>query len=210
MTPATDKSSYHHGDLRRALVDAARDLVRESGPQSLSLREVARRAGVSQTAPYRHFADRRELVAAVAAEGFNDLHARILKAVNAAERGKKALRAVAEQYVAFAIDRESEYRLMFGSELAHSDDLPELSHASRAVFDLLRSGISGLKEQRLIADRSVDDVAVTCWATMHGLAMLVLDGQVPGGDGKRNAIALVHASTEILMDGIARRMTAGL
>jgi AcrR family transcriptional regulator len=205
MTTATDKSSYHHGDLRRALVDAARDLVRESGPQVLSLREVARRAGVSQTAPYRHFADRRALVAAVATEGFRDLNTRILKAVHTAENGKQALRVVAEQYVAFAVDRESEYRLMFGSELAHSDDLAELGQASRAVFDLLRSGISELKEQSLIADRSVDDVAVTCWATMHGLVMLVLDGQVPGGDGKRNAIALVHASTEILMHGMARR-----
>ena|SRR5215203_4235706 len=205
MTKASPKTNYHHGDLRRALVDAARDLVRESGPENLSLREVARRAGVSQTAPYRHFADRRELVAAVAAEAFRDLYARIVKGARSAGESKQGLRAVAEQYVAFAIDRESEYRLMFGGELANGNSLPELDQASRAVFDLLRSGIAGLKEQNLVADRPTDDVAVTCWATMHGLVMLLLDGQVPGGHGKRSAIALVHASTEILMDGMAKR-----
>src|SRR5437868_11721362 len=113
-----ERKSYHHGDLRRSLVQAARDLVNESGADALSLREVARRAGVSQTAPYRHFANRRELVSAVAAEGFRDLHSRMVRGVSAAKGGKQALRAVAEQYVAFALDHPAEYRLMFGGELA--------------------------------------------------------------------------------------------
>jgi AcrR family transcriptional regulator len=202
--PTKERKTYHHGDLRRALVQAARELVRESGPEALSLREVARRAGVSQTAPYRHFADRRALVAALAAEGFRDLHMRMVRGAHAASSGKKALRAVAEQYVAFALEHPSEYRLMFGGELARGSALPEFEEASLAVFDLLRGGISTLKEQGQIVQRPTDDIAVTAWATVHGLVMLMLDGQVPGM-GKARASQLVQVSTAILMDGIARR-----
>ncbi|MDQ3996358.1 MAG: TetR/AcrR family transcriptional regulator, partial [Gemmatimonadota bacterium] len=78
--PTARKRAYHHGDLRRALVDAAIPLLRDGGPEALTLRAVARAAGVSQTAPYRHFADRAELVAAVAESGFRRLHARLVDA----------------------------------------------------------------------------------------------------------------------------------
>lgn len=203
--PKKERTTYHHGDLRRALVAAARDVVRESGPDALSLREVARRAGVSQTAPYRHFADRRALVAAVAAEGFRDLHARVVRGIAAATDNKRALRVVAEQYVAFAIDRPSEYRLMFGDELANGEALPELEEASVAVFGLLRSGISALRERGVIINKPVDPIAITCWSTMHGLAMLILDGQVPWLTGKAQAMELVQTTTEILMNGMAKR-----
>src|SRR5688500_16694219 len=106
------KRAYHHGDLRRALLDAALPLVRDGGPEALTLRAVARAAGVSQTAPYRHFADRAALVAAVADEGFERLHARLLAAVTAPERttGRKqetpraGLQAIAVAYVEFALE----------------------------------------------------------------------------------------------------------
>ena len=94
---------------------------------------------------------------------------------------------------------------MFGGELAEGGPLPELEESSLAVFDLLRGGIASLAERGVVARGSVDHIAVTCWASMHGLVMLVLDGQVPGGSGKAHAMELVQASTDILMDGMAKR-----
>lgn len=93
---------------------------------------------------------------------------------------------------------------MFGGELGRGSALPDYEQASLAVLDLLRGGISALKEQGQLVARPTDDIAVTAWATVHGLVMLVLDGQVPGA-GKPRVAELVQASTAILMEGMAKR-----
>ena len=164
---------YHHGDLRQALVDAAIDLLRESGPEALTLRGAARAAGVSQAAPYRHFKDRRALVAAVADDGFR----RLLLAMSAeaspsppARRPRKpqsprdaakGLRQLAISYVRFAHQYPAEYRVMFGAEILTDDDYDELRASSRAVFDLLSGGIAALQG-------SEEPVAV-CWFIWVGV-----------------------------------------
>jgi AcrR family transcriptional regulator len=191
---------YHHGDLRQALLDAAAELLRTGGPEALTLRAAARAAGVSQTAPYRHFADRRALVAAVAEAAFARLGAAIGRAVQRGAPGVPALRRGMAAYVAFARAHPAEYRVMFGPELAPSGDLPELGAAALGVFGLLRDGIARLQQGGALGPGDPGRMAITAWATLHGLAMLVLDGQTAATG--QSADALVDAATGLLLAGM--------
>jgi AcrR family transcriptional regulator len=161
---------YHHGDLRRALLDAAETLMAE-GTDDPSLRAVARRAGVSHAAPYKHFADRKALRAGVAARGFDDLRQRM----RAAAEGDPdhALRAVGRAYVAFALDRPALYRLMFGPEFADGRGTPELDRAAADAFEaLVDTGGPATQSQ------DARTTAVAQWSLVHGLATLLIDGRV--------------------------------
>lgn len=201
---------YHHGDLRQALVDAAIGLLRESGPEALTLRGVARAAGVSQAAPYRHFDGRRALVAAVAEDGFRRLHAAITGTGRTRRRhstrkhassGHDALRNIATEYVRFAHSHPAEYRVMFGEEIARDGAYEDLATASRAVFDLLSGGIASLQAKGIIRKGDPDDIAIGAWAMMHGLVMLSLDGQTTVA--RRSLAKLTESATQLLMYGMA-------
>ena len=131
------KQRYHHGDLRPALIAAATTLVEENGVGAVSLREAARRVGVSAPAIYRHFANKDSLLAAVAAEGFRDLGA----ALAAASRSERdPLSAMGMAYVRFALSRRGVFRLMFGPELAKRANFPELKSAADQAFQWLKGG----------------------------------------------------------------------
>lgn len=208
---ARAKRSYHHGDLRRALLEAAVPLLRRGGPEALTLRAVARAAGVSQTAPYRHFTDRADLVSAVAEDGFRRLHTRLVEAARApvATLGKApttargGLQAIAMAYVGFALEHPAEYRVMFGSEIATLEKMRGgLATARDEVFALLRGGIAMLQDQGLVREGDTRTIALTAWALVHGLVMLALDGQVSGPDGA-SPVELTRAATELLMFGMA-------
>jgi AcrR family transcriptional regulator len=204
---------YHHGDLRQALVDAAIDLLRESGPEALTLRGAARAAGVSQAAPYRHFKDRRALVAAVADDGFRRLRLAMSEGASLSppKRGARkrqsprdpasGLRHLAVEYVRFAHEHPAEYRVMFGAEILTDDDYAELRASSRAVFDLLSGGIAALQERGIIRKGDPDTIAIGAWAMMHGLVMLSLDRQVTVA--AKPLDELVMAVTDLLMNGMA-------
>lgn len=205
------KRGYHHGDLRRALLDAAIPLLRDGGPEALTLRAVARAAGVSQTAPYRHFADRAELVAAVAEAGFRRLHAHLVDAARAPAAilgqapttARGGLQAIAMAYVRFALEHPAEYRVMFGSEMAALvASRRELATARDEVFALLRGGIAILQEQGLVREGNTRAIALTAWALVHGLVMLALDGQVSGAEGA-SPEELTRTATGLLMFGMA-------
>jgi AcrR family transcriptional regulator len=212
MTPrsrSAPRREYHHGDLRRALLAAAARLLRAAGPDALTLRAVARAAGVSQTAPYRHFADRRALVVALAEESFAELERDLLRAAAAPEAvigapqqtPRGGLQAIALQYVRFALAHPSEYRVMFGAELsADGARLP----SRQKVFTFLRVGIERLQEGGLIGPGDSDQLALTCWALVHGLVMLALDGQLHGNEALTPE-SLTLTATEALMFGLAGR-----
>src|SRR5271167_1773965 len=119
---ATDARPYHHGDLRRSLIDAGLALVTEKQNWTFSLREVARRAGVSHNAPYNHFADKRDLLAAVATAGFSSLGERMLTATSGIERADSALVTSGVVYVTFGIENPAHYRLMFSSALITAEE----------------------------------------------------------------------------------------
>ena len=202
MTGHIRTRTYHHGDLERALVDAAVTLLRTGGPEALTLRAVARAVGVSQTAPYRHFTDRRALVAAVAEEGFRQLQQTMLDALTRAE-GREGLRQVAVAYVHFGHAHTAEYRIMFGSEVARQDDLPQLREASHGVLGFVTQGITALQAAGLVGAGDPAVMAVTTWAVLHGIVMLSLDGQTAGVAPSLDA--LVEEATRLMMFGMAPR-----
>ena len=152
-------TTYHHGSLREALLQAGSEILETDGAGALSLREAARRAGVSHNAPYRHFVDRDSLLAALAAEGFALLAASIEKR----PEGDMGL-----AYVEFALRHPHRFRLMFGGMLSF-DDYPELRAQAKGSHERL---------QRVFADLGDDSkfAAAAAWSLVHGLAHLLLDG----------------------------------
>lgn len=152
-------STYHHGDLRAVVLAAAGKIIEEEGLASLSVREAARRAGVSHNAPYRHFPDRDALLAALAAQGFSDL-SKALENCSGREMG--------EAYVRFALEHPQRFRLMFGGQIP-MDRYPELRGQARASFGRLQDAFAGLGEDASFA-------AAAAWSLVHGLAQLILDG----------------------------------
>jgi AcrR family transcriptional regulator len=122
---ASEKHPYHHGDLRNALLDAARALANEVGPERLTLREVARRAGVSHTAAYHHFADKNDLLRALAVQAFHDLNAVQRERIATSSSLADALEGLTLDYLRFAIDRPAEFNFMWNRELCMPDGEPD-------------------------------------------------------------------------------------
>ena len=162
---------YHHGDLRAACLQAARELLEEGGSAGLSLRAVARRAGVSPTAPYRHFADRDALVSAVAAQGYRELAAYLAAAHPTIPETADELSKVAVAYVRFALDHPALFRAMFAEPC--DPDNPERVAATTAI-----SGYVATLVQHAFPAATTEDMATAVWALVHGLAFLYLDGKL--------------------------------
>ncbi|WP_420100271.1 TetR/AcrR family transcriptional regulator [Corynebacterium sp.] len=160
--------SYHHGNLRQALIDAAVEMLEQG--ENFSLRAVARWAGVSQTAPYRHFSDRASLESAVAAQGFLALGEHLF-AGRGAPTTPEDLPEFAVAYVRFAVERPRMFRLMFGTECDDQDD-----DRVRAA-GLLRYALSE-NLRTVYPGAAVEDLATGLWSTAHGLASLHLDGKL--------------------------------
>jgi len=159
-------STYHHGDLRASVLAAAGELVEKEGLAGLSVREAARRAGVSHNAPYRHFPDRDALLAALATEGFTDLG----KALE-----NRSGRELGEAYVRFALANPQRFRLMFGGQL-ELDRYPELRAQAEATHGRLTAAFAPLGAEAKFA-------AAAAWSLVHGLAQLILDGHLENDEG---------------------------
>ncbi len=162
---------YHHGDLRSALVAAGSKLLEKQGLAALSLREAARRAGVSHNAPYRHFADREALLAAVAEDGFR------LLALRLEEAGRGGGREMGEAYVKFALEHPQLFRLMFGGQI-QIDRYPALREQAARAHGALSKALSGVGSERDAAN-----AAAAAWSLVHGLAQLLLDGHLSKAAG---------------------------
>jgi AcrR family transcriptional regulator len=180
--PLTEERLYRDGDSRRYLIDAALTLVTEEQNWTFSLREVARRAGVSHNAPYKHFADKRALLADVAAAGFVTLRERMLAAIAAIKSAEKALVKSGIAYVKFGVENPAHYRLMFGlpEDRSRSEALVAAAAAARSVVaGIIDRGIQdgtfvpspGKKEEARIA-------IISAYSMIHGLTMLAIDGRI--------------------------------
>ncbi|HKE26102.1 MAG TPA: TetR/AcrR family transcriptional regulator [Bryobacteraceae bacterium] len=170
---------YHHGDLRRALLDEALRTIQKHGVEQLTLRTVGERLGVSRTALYRHFADKQSLLATVGTEGFRKLRQTLADAWEQNGRGRAGFDAMGRAYVQFAVDHPSHYRVIFGGfiESAAKDD--HFIAEARAAFQVL---VEALVDQQNVGDIRRDDpvlMARFVWALVHGTAMLFIDGQLP-------------------------------
>ncbi|MFJ3586393.1 TetR/AcrR family transcriptional regulator [Streptomyces sp. NPDC090127] len=167
--------TYHHGDLRQAVLTAAVDVIATDGPSALSLRDLARRAGVSHAAPAHHFKDRAGLLTAVAAEGFDLL----AEALGEAEDLKDA----GVRYVRFATEHPAHFQVMFQPDLHRPDD-PELLAAKERAGDRLRAGVTSVPAGGRGPDPRLAGVAA--WSLAHGFATLLLGHNLAGPVGDRD------------------------
>lgn len=173
MSTSTN-SPYHHGNLRQALLEAALVIVEQQGEAGLGLRDLARAVGVSPAAPYRHFDSRAALLEALAVTGFQRFAAR-MEAV-AASGPDDPMAAMGKTYVVFALQNANLFRLMFSPQLK-KDSRPGLRMAADAAFDTLRHLVGGDLDKGRIR-------ALAAWAKVHGLAVLLLDGQIAMRSGE--------------------------
>ena len=200
MLMTTEKKAYHHGHLRAALLEEAARLITEAGAEGVTMRALSRRVGVSHTAPYRHFADKEALLVAVAAEGFARLKAR-LHAINLPEHERALTRfqEMGAAYVGFAVDNPAHYRLMYGKEALHRAQYPELQAAADAAFAELVEIIETYQALDAIKPENSHALAYIAWSTVHGLASLLVDGQMRYPD---DIEALARLTTTILFEGM--------
>lgn len=166
---------YHHGDLKRTLVETAMAMLQEEGGAQLTLREVARRAGVSHAAPYKHFPDKAALLAELSLTGFERLKEALDGAIVRQDSLRATLLAMAGRYAAFARAHAGLYRLMFGSSI---HEVPRIHLSARAVatLDVLVAVLEQGQAAGLLRQGDVRGQVAACWALMHGLALLELDG----------------------------------
>lgn len=191
---------YHHGDLGRALLQEALRTIESDGIEALTLRAIGERLGVSRTALYRHFADKPALLAAVGREGFRLLHHALATAWDSHGRGRDGFDAMGIAYVRFAAAHPAHYRVMFGRfiESCQKDDM--FITEAKAAFQVL---VASLVEQQQLGIVRADDPLLQArfvWAQVHGIAMLVIDGQL--GDIDPHGEALNRYAVERMRDAI--------
>jgi AcrR family transcriptional regulator len=201
MKKPTSKKGYHHGDLRTALIEAGLELIEERTADEVGLREAARAVGVSATAVYRHFPDKAAFLGALAGEGLARLAAAQRSAFEIAGRDASGFSATGRAYVRFALANPGLFRLIFSSAAkAHPKDWAgQEDDAMRMLMqnaERLAASDRGPNEARLFALRS--------WSLVHGLAVLMLDGQVPADDATIDAVVEIEGFTEMLRTSDSR------
>jgi AcrR family transcriptional regulator len=170
------RTTYHHGDLRNALVQAAIDVISTGGPELITLREVSRRVGVNHRAAYRHFEDLTSLLAAVAEQGYHELHLALQASLTPLKRAtaERRLEAIGVAYIDFALTHPSHYRIMFGRRLNEDGRFPHLEDAVMQAFDLLQAEFTRGQESGRFAPTPVREAVFSFWSLAHGFASLAL------------------------------------
>jgi AcrR family transcriptional regulator len=174
------KHGYHHGDLRNALVGEALKLLEKEGSSAFTLRDLARRVGVSCAAPYSHFEDKDALLAAVATAGFGRLKACLETAIQEQADSERQFVAMGQAYVQFGMDNPALYKLMFASEElpAKRDQFPELMEAGAKAFETLTGMLGRMQQRGFLRTGDVDGYGLTVWAHVHGLTSIIISGRI--------------------------------
>lgn len=170
---------YHHGDLKNALIKAGVEILSKEGVGGVSLRKVAKRAGVSHSAPYAHFKDRQSLIAAISTEGFRQLYTELDTAVLAhADDPKEQLVEAAWAYVQFAMNNTDTFKIMFSGLLEKEKDYPSFVEISGQTFDRVVEIVRVCQDAGVLPAAPSDLVAVSVWGQVHGIVSLALEGQI--------------------------------
>ncbi|MEL7027383.1 MAG: TetR/AcrR family transcriptional regulator [Pseudomonadota bacterium] len=195
MSEVKTKTAYHHGDLRQQLVAATRKLVEEKGPDLFSVSEACRAAGVSTAAPYRHFADRTEMLIAVAMEGFDEMAASFQAAVDGYKPGSnEAMKSLGIAYVDYASANPGLFKMMFAGD-HQTDALEDAGHGCYGVV----LGQVAARLGRTDVDEAVFETAFPLWTFVHGLAFLWIDGKVEFSKAQADVDQLVGRATAQLL-----------
>lgn len=196
----TRSTPYHHGNLRNALLDAAVELIGEQGPRAFTLREAARRAGVSHNAPYRHFASKDELLVAVAAEGFDRLAEAMLQAMGPGRTARERLELCGCGYVEFALRWPNHLLVMFDLPSAWQECAATEASIGENAFTVLLNCIVAAQQSADLPAGDPRPLAWTAWALVHGIAKLVTGGNLPlDAEG---AIAFTRTAGRTLLGGL--------
>jgi len=178
--------SYHHGDLRNGLLEAARGILEEQSLSALTLRAVARRAGVSHAAPYRHFPNHEALLVELSVEGFHELRRYIVDASKVTGSESDRIAAIGAAYMRFVAKRPAVARLMFGPQLPNRDKFPVLGQAADAIGNEIGAALHDA------------GLGLSVWSAVHGLAMLVLENVIDLGQ-RRSGLHVLPSRAEILV-----------
>lgn len=200
------KNTYHHGDLRNTLLQAGERLLAKEGVVGLSLRNLAKEAGVSHSAPYRHFRDKRALLSAIAKTGFE----RLAEAMGKAEQlhpddPAKQLRAAGIGYVTLAVDNPETTNLMFGGAIKPDEKDVELMEAGDKAFQGLVHIIENGQQVGIYKKRETMELALAAWSSTHGLALLITTGKLKDAASSEDQVTQMAASVcEILARGMLK------
>ncbi len=191
------KGAYHHGNLREALIAAAADILAEEGIEALSLRKAARRAGVSQAAPYSHFRDKTDLLASVAEIGFQRLALKMVDDAQGVRDPFEKLQAISTSYIDFAARNAPLFLLMYGREFGNMKEHPTLAMSAGKSYSLFANTVNACVKDNPGVDGKAATVAA--WGMIHGLASLLVDGKVtPVGIGAKDRGEFARRVTDIL------------
>jgi AcrR family transcriptional regulator len=204
------RGQYHHGELRRALLDATLAIVGREGTGGLSLRAVARRVGVSPQASYNHFPDRAALLAAAAEEGLHELARGLREARDGTRGAGERLEAVGIAYVAFASSHGAHFQLFSAPDLAAQRTGPALSAAYEAAFGVVLGAVEECQRAGIVRGGDARKLALTAWATVHGLASLVVDGQLAIARVPGDASEVARVAVRVLFKGLSAGVSRGL
>ena len=208
--PQLHERAYHHGDLRHAILKAALEILRETRSLEFSLRELARRAGVSHNAPYKHFADKHELLAAVSGAGFEMLTERMANEIASFRNPREQLFALLRAYIDHGVKNPALYSLMFGGYLTgpnHGRPAIELAAAEKTKAMLagviIAGGVGRAIPHTSRNERKIAGAVLACWSLVHGLTLLLADGLV---GPKKKSSALADTLVQGLLDGLATEL----
>lgn len=203
----TVKKSYHHGELRQALIDAARQLINERQGNDFSLSDACRRAGVSTAAPYRHFGDKTDIIAEVAAQGFDDMAQRLREAAGAFALGApQRIVVLGEIYVAFGVDEPSLFRLMFGQRPTLSEEDIVTAKGKACFAFVLQEVVDYCAFHGVVGNAQM--IAVQLWTMVHGAASLLIDGDYAKVVPQIDTREMIASCADRLLFSLPRSRTA--
>jgi len=203
--PAGRRRGYHHGNLREALIDAARRLLAEKGSSGFSLKDAAKAAGVSPAAPYRHFRDRAALIEAVSDRGYDLFSKRLQAAAAEGSDPADAFHRLGAAYLAFAAEEPGYYTAMFDAETAGIPD----NDTGAGAFSILVDGLVKAYGEAAFNGADPRVVALNVWALSHGIATLAAAGRLPRGPGVPTPAEALSSGVEALVRGSTRGAGSG-
>jgi AcrR family transcriptional regulator len=171
--------TYHHGDLKNALIKGGVEILSKEGVAGLSLRKVAQHVGVSHNAPYSHFPDKQSLIAAISTEGFKQLYSALDAIISSyPDDSKRQLQECAWAYVQFAINNTDTFKIMFSGVLEKDKEYPALVEISYKTFNRVVDMVRACQEAALLRAATPELTAVAVWGLIHGIVSLLLEGQI--------------------------------
>lgn len=179
---AKKAGSYHHKNLRAALIQLTEEIIATEGLEQVTLRELGTRLGVSRSAPYRHFKDKSSLLAVVSRDSYMRLNAALLAGFQENDSAMTQFQSLVDRYVQFALAHPNHYRLMFGQGFQPGDHFPEVAEVADETFSIIAQALYLCQKQGLLNSEDLGAKGSVVWAAIHGLTDMLLEGKLPAPD----------------------------